>query len=188
MPTMPATVEVVDRLGYGDLRTDVWQLYSWMFEHVNRMAAQRHLMTWEEFADWAQNPACTKYLIRDPGSGALVAIGTQTRELAEWPLISPAYFEHRWPELYRDRRIWYVGFIGVKGRQPRAFRQMLDVMSEPAREARGVTAMDFCAYNVEDRRVPAVSGAILHDIAPSMTFEPFDRQEFWLADFREATA
>lgn len=165
-------------------RDELWELYERLFADLAEQAAFRHVMRWEDFANWARDPRWTKYLAYD-ADGTLVGAGTQTNVLEADALISPPYFRRRWPGLYLAGNIWHVGFICVQDGNPGLFRQLLDVMSRPARDARGITILDFAAYNVDVRHLPQVSDTILKDLHPGARVARYDRQDIWVAHFDE---
>jgi hypothetical protein len=173
-------IETHRRLGVTEIEL-AWKLYVPIFAPLAKLAVQRHLMTWGEFSDCMKDGRISKYLAYD--GVKLVGLGVQTKVLQAWPLISPDYFAYHWADLFRDEKIWYVGFVGVKDRSPNAFTMLLTEMSKPAREARGMTFMDFCSYNEGFRRLPVISESILRRIHPSVNLTCTDREGFWAADF-----
>lgn len=167
-----------------DLWSPVWQMYYSTFAEINESAAQRHMMTWEEFADTAVDRRIEKYVVTaGPGDGTPIGLGVQTTDLDAWPLISPEYFRHRWPKLYDENKIWYVGFVGVTGHHPGVFADLIVRMSAPTVAAGGVSVMDYCTTNVE-RGLPRAAHRILergHD--QQVITGRIDAQEFWAYDF-----
>jgi hypothetical protein len=164
------------------LAADAWKLYLQVFEPLAPLAVNRHVMTEQEFFDCAEDRRIGKYLALNTDA-EVIGVGVQTNRLHAWPLISPEYFEAHWPDLYREGKIWYVGFVGVRDGAPGVFPRLLDAMSAPARDVRGMTFMDFCSYNENALNLPAVSERILRRIHPSMSLTCVDRQGFWGADF-----
>lgn len=168
----------------GGLVWDLYGLYAETFRDVNRLAAQRHLMTLGEYMEVQFDPQVTKYVAYDD-DGAPIGQGCSTDELAAWPLISPEYFEARWPDLYRTHRIWYVGYVGTHpghhGEQ--VFDALITEMAQPMIAAGGLAVMDFCARNLWKPDVPRAANRILERLTARTHGCAVDRQEFWAFRF-----
>lgn len=160
---------------------DVWPMYCQAFERVNRLAVQRHAMTYEEFTGTMLDEAIDKYVVTDP-DGVVVALSVITNNLRAWPLISPEFFAHHYPELYEQDRIWYVGFVCTRRTPPRppvsTFADLIAAMAVPVVKAQGMSVMDYCGYNVDGRHLPLAAASILTDQNTAAVMESLDRQEF----------
>lgn len=111
-PGAGMSIKVVDAV-QEDLMAEVWDLYYTTFHELNAFAVQRHLMFRSEFDEVMLDTRVQKYLcLADDGS--VCGLSTYTNMLDAMPLISPAYFERRWPELFAQNRIWYCGFVAVE--------------------------------------------------------------------------
>lgn len=169
----------------------VWDLYGRYdaaFRDVNRLAAQRHLMTLDEFMAVQFDPRIVKYIAYGD-DGAPIGQSCITDDLDAWPLISPEYFEARWPDLYRTRRIFYVGYVGahvdarVRTNRYGVFGALLAEMAPRVVDVAGVAVMDVCARNLWKPDVPAGAGRVLAALSDRLRFGPIDRQEFWAYRF-----
>lgn len=173
-------------VAFRDLDT-TWQLYQRVFADINKRAAQRHLMTHHEYIDVAEDPRIRKYFAVQP-DGDPVGLSTITNQLDAWPLISPEYFAHRFPDHYQRQAIWYIGYVGVDttptGR-PRlhTFSQLIAAMYPQVIESDGLAVMDFCGYNIDVKHLPEVSRLVQHRLNPNVTGTVLDRQEFWAFRF-----
>src|SRR5437667_6161176 len=149
-------IKVVDEL-HESLLEEAWTLYHEAFRELNAYAVQRHLMYRNEFDEVMRDSRVEKYLCLDDG-GALCGLSTFTNDLDAVPLISPPYFERRWPQHYADRRIWYVGFMAVSatGRAANAFVELIESMYLVAATQNGIVALDMCRFNDEVRRLSRV--------------------------------
>ncbi len=161
---------------------DAWDFYVETFAEINTLAAQRHLMTLDEFKDVLSDRRITKYSIENAES-EIVALGCSTNDLNAWPLISPAYFERIYPKQYAARTLWYIGFIGVAPGTPGGYAAMLEAMSLPIRQAGGVALMDFCAYNMQHRHIVAGTLRTLARWDPRPHYAELDTQTFVALDF-----
>lgn len=163
---------------------DLHAYYVGTFRAVNRMAAQRHLMTVDEYAQVQYDPRVTKYVAYDD-AGEPIGQGCSTTALAAWPLISPEFFEHRWPDLYHSGRIWYVGYVGTHPGHygERVFEALITEMAQPMIEAQGVAVMDFCARNRWKPDVPRAANRVLNRLTAGVRGREVDRQEFWAFRF-----
>jgi hypothetical protein len=164
-----------------------WDLYRSAFAEVNALAVQRHLMTYDEFDAMTTDPRVQKWIVlSDAGAapGEVIGLGVQTADLDAWPLISPAYFERRWSDLYAERKIWYVGFVCTR-QEPAApidtFAHIIRAMSAETRAAGGISVMDYCTANV-NRGLPRGAGRILAREG-AVDYASIDSQVFYAYDF-----
>lgn len=171
-------IDVVDVLA-GDRLEEAWQLYLEAFSDLNAMTVQRHLMHRHEFDDVAGDLLVQKWLAVDD-DGRIMGLSTYTNELQAMSLISPAYFERRWPELFAAGKIWYCGFVAVAQAKPRAFQLLVEGMYKVAQEVSGMISLDVCRYNIETRRMDRVIRLMLERIGgPGMVAETADQQTFF---------
>lgn len=176
-------VKVVDDLEDAFVEDDaVWRLYERLFRPINALAAQRHLMTRPEFDDVMHDKRIRKYLWVDDDSRAVTGLATYTNDLDAWPLISPAYFARNWPDHYDARRIWYCGFVGVRGAGSPAFGELVEAMYQVAADAGGIIFLDICSHNAK-RGLPGAVEKRLEDLAGAVRATPADTQTFWSYEF-----
>jgi hypothetical protein len=130
-----------------------------------------------------------KYLYFDE-AGALIGMSTFTNELDAWPLISPRYFQRRWPRHYAEGRIWYIGFVAVHptGRAKQVFVELIAAMQHVVAMNNGVAGLDICRYNDEARRMSRAVGLLVRRITSTVRVEHADEQSYWLLEFPEAGA
>ncbi len=180
---MHKVIDVVD----GPMLEAAWRMYSETFEEVNAYAVQRHLMNYGEFVDVMVDPRVQKYVVFDDND-AVVGLSTYTNQLDAMPLISPAYFERRWPDLYAARRIWYCGFVGVHPRAQGAgpFAELVEAMWRVAYAQNGIISLDICAHNNKTRAMSRTIPLMLRRLAGDVRTEQLDEQTFWLYEFPEA--
>lgn len=163
---------------YPDLADALHDQYTRAFTDVDTLAAQRHLMNGTEFRDVMYDPRIIKHVARTP-TGNVIGHSVITNNLDAWPLISPRYFERHWPDLYREERIFYVGYVCTDEDAPHhLFRDLIADMAEPVFKVNGMAVMDFCTHNIV-RRVPQVAARILSRLNPVTTTALLDRQEFY---------
>jgi hypothetical protein len=101
------------------------------------------------------------------------------------PLISPPYFERRWPQHFVERRIWYCGFVAVQhdGRAASAFGELVAAMYFTAAGQNGLIALDFCSRTDEVRHMSRVVRLMLHRLSGDVRARRIDEQQYWLYDF-----
>ena len=180
-------VEIVDLVG-DDLLESTWALYRGAFEELNAFAVQRHMMYRAEFDEVMRDRRVRKYLALADG-GELLGMSTYTNELDAMPLISPAYFQRRWPDLYAERRIFYCGFVATHPdrRATQAYAVLSEAMYRTAEERDGIIALDFCRYNEEVHRMSRSVNLLMHRMsAGQVRAHRMDEQSFWLYDTRPA--
>jgi hypothetical protein len=178
------SIKVVDQV-HDDLREEAWALYSEAFKDLNAFAVQRHLMYRNEFDEVMADVRIEKYLALDDGGTILRGLSTYTNDLGAMPLISPPYFERRWPQLYADRKIWYCGFVAVQDDKAaaRAFGELVEAMYLVAATQNGIIGLDFCRHNDEIRRMSRVVRLMLQRLSGDVHAERMDEQQFWLYQF-----
>lgn len=157
---------------------DAWVFYQDSFSEINRQAAQSHLMGRADFDNLMSDPMIGKWLAMR--GGRIVGMAVMTDDLDAWPLISRLSYQRRWP----GRRIFYIGFVACAPRAVHAFSVLIGRMYEEVIAADGLAAMDFSGVTVEQRRIASRTDALLRRLNPNAHGELFDRQEFWVWDFR----
>jgi hypothetical protein len=179
-------VKVVDEV-HETLLEDAWTLYNEAFRELNALAVQRHLMYRSEFDEVMRDQRVQKYLCVDDDD-TLCGLSTYTNDLAAMPLISPQYFERRWPQHFAERRIWYCGFVAVdpKGRAANTFGELVRAMYLLAATQNGIIALDMCRRNDQFRRLSRVVPLMLHRLSGEVRTERMDEQSYWLYEFPAA--
>lgn len=177
-------IKVVDEV-HETLIEDAWKLYHEAFRELNAFAVQRHLMYRDEFDEVMFDPRVQKYLCLDD-DGSLCGLSTYTNHLDAVPLISPQYFERRWPRHYAERKIWYVGFVAVRDDAPvTTFSHLIAAMHETStRDA--ITALDVCGRTDTVRHLPRSVRVLLRRISGSVRMERLDEQTYWMYEFPDA--
>jgi hypothetical protein len=179
-------VKVVDEI-HESLIEDAWTLYYAAFRELNAIAVQRHLMYRGEFDEVMRDQRVQKYLCLDDND-TLCGLSTYTNDLDAVPLISPEYFERRWPQLYAEHRIWYCGFVAIhpQSRAANAFGELVQSMYMVAATQNGIIALDMCRFNDEARRLSRVIPLMLHRLSGEVRTERMDEQSYWLYEFPAA--
>jgi len=177
-------IKVVDQVSAVDFLEEAWDLYTEAFRDLNSRAVQRHLMYQSEFDEVMHDERVQKYLCLDD-DGTLRGLATYTNDLSAVPLIAPEYFERHWPEHYRSRRIWYIGFVAVhpEAQGCEAFTQMVEQMYLVAVTQNGLVGLDICNYNDDVRNMSRVFRAMIRRLTANMRFTRIDQQSYWLYEF-----
>jgi hypothetical protein len=164
---------------------EAWTLYHEAFKELNFLAVQRHLMYRSEFDDVMLDGRVQKYLCLDDNA-ALCGLSTYTNDLDAMPLISPQYFERRWPRHYAERRIWYVGFVAVAATAPiTTFSSLIAAMhATSTRDA--LTVLDVCTHTETVRHLPRSVRVLLRRLSGGVRMERLDEQSYWLYEFPSA--
>jgi len=171
----------------------VWGLYNDAFKELRATAVQRHVMIREEFDQVMADQRVDKYLAvldataGSAGSAQLGGLATLTNELEAMPLISPDYFRHRWPQLFEENRIWYIGFVAVHPRF-RGTGLFDQVVGELYRSVLGkgpnaVAALDVCGRNEEYRLPQAIHRILVSMRLSKVRSDRMDAQAYWCYDF-----
>ena len=131
-----------------DLTERLWTLYEQAFAPLRPLAAARQVLTPDEFRAEMSDPRIWKYLAHDR-HGHHIGITTLTDELAAVPWISAEFFAQRFPEAWRRRGVFYLGFslVAPESREHHVLDAMLRSVSARVMERRGVCAYDVCMFN-----------------------------------------
>nr|WP_269328698.1 GNAT family N-acetyltransferase [Kineosporia babensis] len=168
---------------------EFWALYQDAFQNLRHQAVQRHLMYDTEFKEVMLDERVTKYMVRDAQTGRLVALSTMTNDLHAVPLVSPEYFQHQYPELYAQQRIWYIGFLAVAPdyQGSPAASQLIERMCADVNAADGMFVVDICEHR--SRRMFAIGiERMAAQHLPNLKRKRLDAQVFWGYEFPDATA
>jgi GNAT superfamily N-acetyltransferase len=163
-----------------------WHLYVSAFDELRTRAVQRHLMTRAEFDGVMDDRRVSKYEVVDPAQGGrLCGLATMTNHLEAMPLISPDYFAHRWPEQFRRRLIWYVGFVAVHPdyQGTGVFAVIVGSMCRMVAGAGGIAVLDVCRRADEVYGLPAAIARLNDTFADGGTCERIDEQSYWAYEF-----
>ncbi len=159
---------------------ETWLLYTRATEELRRAAVQRHVMLRAEFADVMGDERIWKYRgVSD--AGEITALATFTNHLEALPLISPEYFEHRWPQRYAARSIWYIGFfvIDPAHRGSGIFERVIEHMWRQVVASDGIAMLDISRRNERVGLADAIHG-VLESLTPGMRASREDEQTYWL--------
>src|SRR6187551_2490227 len=78
-----------------------WSFYDRAFEGLRSRAAQRHAQTQSEFDDQMGDERVSKHIVFDVQNvGKPVGMTTLTNDRSAVPLISPEFYQARWPQFY----------------------------------------------------------------------------------------
>ena len=167
-----------------DLVEAAWHTYLAAFEELRIKAVHRQVMYRHEFDEMNADRKVLKYLGWDD-AGQLRAVASATKHLHAMPLISPEYFEHRWPKLYAERRIWYWWFAAVHpdARGTGIFEHLVAAMFGTAADDRGVVALDMCRRNADEVGLAAHMDSLLGRLSGSVRTERMDEESYWLFEF-----
>jgi hypothetical protein len=125
-----------------------YALYAAAFGPLSTLAAARHLLTAEEFAEEMTDERIDKYVVRDE-HGVPIALTTIATDLTAVPWISPEFYAERYPEQYARSAVYYLGYTLVRPEHAgrRVFTMMIERVERRMAEERAVCGLDVCAYN-----------------------------------------
>jgi hypothetical protein len=158
-----------------------WDLYIETFEELRTAAAQRHVMFRSEFDEVMSDTRITKILGFD--GPRLCALAVETNDLHAVPLISPEFYEARYPAQYAAKAIVYVGFYAV-GRNYQRSGVLIDLMRAIAAPVPpgAIVAMDISSSR-RARHMDKAVGRIVRSIDPGAQTVCLDEQSFWAYEF-----
>ena len=182
-------VKTYDHLDAAELDSG-WDLYCRAFDELRIRAVQRHLMTRAEFEEVMRDRRVTKYAAVEPDQGdRLCGLATMSNQLDAFPLISPDYFAHRWPERYQQRRIWYVGFLAAHPdcKAQGVFPLLVAEMARVVAAAGGIVAMDVSRRVDEVYGLPRIAARFIGSLVEGVRHERLDEQSYWAYEFPAAS-
>ncbi|MDQ1642817.1 MAG: hypothetical protein QOJ90_2168 [Actinomycetota bacterium] len=170
-----------------DLREQAWKIYREAFDPLRLTAVQRHVMYPEEFDAVMADARVAKYLVYD-ALGGLQGMGTMTNQLRAMPLVSPEYFEGRWPGPYAEGRIYYIGFVGVHpaAQGTGVFVEIVQHMTKRVAAVDGVAVLDFCTHTNERLKLPRAIRTLVASWASHVEMVELDAQTYIGFDFMRA--
>ncbi|MEZ5090899.1 MAG: hypothetical protein R2719_15045 [Micropruina sp.] len=96
------------RSSRADLVSTLWPVYEESFGPLRVLAAARHVLTQDEFAEELDDPRIWKYIALDR-EGRPAGLATLADDLSALPWISPEYYAHKYPEETSRRAAFYNG-------------------------------------------------------------------------------
>ncbi|GAA4345018.1 hypothetical protein [Angustibacter luteus] len=178
---MPFGLElIVQTVVDGELRERTWDAYSDSFAELRSAAIQRHVMTREEFDAVMADERVTIYLAVRP-DGVVAGIASLSNDLRSMPLVSPEFFEARWPREYAAGQCWYIGFVGVRPSEQGggAFQLIVGTVASTLGPRGGVLVLDVPQRNMEGFHVPRAVKRIADAVVADVSYEMVDSQGYW---------
>lgn len=165
------------------LWAEFWPLYEEAFGPLRERAAARQVLSREEFAEEFTDPRVWKYVAWDE-AGEPVGLTTLTDDLSIVPWISPHYYAAHYPDQWRRRAVFYMGFTLVKPslRHTRVFFAMLRPTVLRVASRGGVCAYDVCGFNDTMLRFGLGIDRLLHRLA-EVDVAAVDVQTYYAVSF-----
>ena len=162
-----------------------WSFYDRAFEQLRIKAAQRHAMTRDEFDDVMVDSRVDKILVRKTGTDRPCGMATLTNDLKAVPLISPEFYQARWPQFYAEQKIYYVGFLAVDPNYhgTGVLSQLISSMCETVPVEGGMLAADICTFNEDELRLPELFARVCGTFRPKPALNRLDSQTYWSYEF-----
>lgn len=173
-PVLGESVEEMARL---------YALYEAAFGPLRALAAARHVLSAEEFAEEMQDERVDKYVALD-ASGRIVGLSTFTNRLDAVAWISPEYYAARYPEQHARDAVYYLGFtlVDPEHHRHRVFESMVDTIVVRLRAERAICVWDMCAFNRDVLRLEDAIVSML-DATGGARMAVLDTQTYVAADF-----
>jgi hypothetical protein len=170
-----------------ELMESAWAFYREAFDELRTLAVQRHVYHRHEFEAQMADERVLKYVGID--GDQVRALATLTNDLAAVPLISPDYFESRWPDLYQARRIYYIGFTAVQAgsRGLGVLVQLMRRIGEQVLTAESIMVLDVCAHNEAEHSLPNVVKVASGRVHGTVRSRRLDSQSYWVYEFPAAS-
>lgn len=161
----------------------LWRLYLESFEALRTRAANRQVMSRDEFMHEMLDQRVEKYVAHSAG-GDPIGLSTLTADLESVWWVSPQYYAHRYPEHFARGAILYLGFALVHPHHRRggALTALLTAMGQRASERRAVVGYDICSYNHDAMDFANAVEHIMSQRWPVAT-QKMDAQVFYTMDF-----
>jgi hypothetical protein len=163
-----------------------WSFYDRAFEALRVRAAQRHALNRDEFDDQMIDGRVIKHIVYNTDHGIKpVGMTTVTNDLKAVPLISPEFYEAKWPTFYAQQQIWYVGFLAVDPdyHGTGVLAKMIGSICSIIPPRGGVLAADICQFNEESLMLPETFGRLAGTYSRQPERLRLDAQVFWGYEF-----
>ncbi len=172
---------VCSRASRPDLLSTLWPMYEESFGPLRVLAAARHVLTEQEFADELEDPRIWKYIALD-ADGGLAGLTTLTDDLSTMPWISPEYYQYHYPDEWNRKAIFYSGVSLVRPDMRRypVFARMMTCLGQRIAAVKGIYAVDMCRYNDHERSVARAAERVLNRVA-EFEVEAVDVQTYYVA-------
>jgi hypothetical protein len=160
-----------------------WTFYQGTFGHLRARAALRQVLYRDEFDTLMRHPGTDKYVCAQDDT--VLGLAAMTNDLDAVPMISPEYFAHRWPDLYAERRIFYVEFVAARPGTAGAgaYVALIRRILERVTASRGIAVADVCAHNENEHRMPELFGLAARRVTGEVRQQRLDSQTFWSYEF-----
>lgn len=161
-----------------------WALYHDAFSTAEVLAVERHLMRRSEFDEVMADPRWGKYRAVDH-EGALAGLATITTAFEAMPLIAPEYFDARWPELYAQRRIFFVGFAAThpNRRWTSALASITRLVGSQVADVDGLLVLDMNRNRAQRRLPEFVLTQFRHVAGDDVQLATLDEQVYYAYEF-----
>jgi hypothetical protein len=163
-----------------------WSFYDRAFEGLRTRAAQRHALTRAEFDDQMSDERVVKYLVYNPDNiSKPVGMATMTNDLQAVPLISPEFYQARWPQFYAQQQIWYIGFLAIDAdyHGTGVLAQMIGALTTIVPDQGGIMCVDICSFNEEELKLPETILRLARTFSRHLERHRLDAQVFWGYEF-----
>lgn len=164
-----------------DLMDSFWPVYEKAFGPLRVLAAARQVLTMDEFNAALEDPRVWKYVALD-ADGGLAGLTTLTDDLSTMPWISPEYYQHRYPDEWSRKAVFYSGVALVRQdmRRYHVFAGMTTCVAQRVAAANGICAVDMCGYNVHERSMARAAEHVFNRVA-DFEVEAVDVQTYYVA-------
>ena len=172
---------VCSRASWPDLLSTLWPMYEESFGPLRVLAAARHVLTEQEFADELEDPRIWKYIALDR-QGRPAGLATLADDMSALPWISAAYYAHHYPEEASRNAVYYNGLTLVRPdmRRHPVFARLVACVGRRVAATRGVVAFDICGFNDDGRSLGKVTGQLLNKVA-EFDLQTVDVQTYYVA-------
>ena len=169
------------RSSRADLVSTLWPVYEESFGPLRVLAAARHVLTQDEFAEELDDPRIWKYIALDR-EGRPAGLATLADDLSALPWISPEYYAHKYPEETSRRAAFYNGLTLVRPDMRRypVFARLVACIGTRVAATRGIVAFDIGGFNDQDRSLAKVTGRLLNKVA-EFDVQAVDVQTYYVA-------
>jgi hypothetical protein len=169
------------------LRERFCELYRDGFVELDKRAAARQSLTDEEFVDEMSHPSVVKWIAWNEDEDEPIALMFMATDLTIVPWISLPYYQHRFPEHYERKAVYYYGGLVVHPDR-RGGAVVKALLTEGWRyviERDAVVAFDCCSFNADVMRLPEVIERVGRRMTNVEATE-LDVQHYYAYEIKEA--
>lgn len=185
------TIQVRKRILDDAVIEELWRLYLECYKkNLENYIQEQRCYTFNTFKEALEDPEYIKFILLINGKPVGLLIGTNNLQKASIAYINPIAFEYRFPLMYREKKIFYVTFLGIihENQSVANIVRLLKFVASYCAKEKLFLAFDF-AYS-QNKKLPSVIMRIVKDLVKNGKIDisnpkyiKLDHQEYGIITF-----